>query len=179
LRRARDSVGAIFFLATLLVSPLLLPVGCDSHDRQDLKPPPGFAPPPLRPLHNGPRGGGLGFSQGFFPVEWGSDGKTWHWMGARGEIRLPNNGRPHTLRIAGWFPLEFLAAPPTIRIMIEGALLDTFVARERTLKRTYPIGEAQLGSGPATRVVLETSATANVPGDPRALGISIEEVGWQ
>ena len=167
-----------------LIAPFLISVGCIRDDRdRDLKPPLGFIPPPLRPLHNGPRGGGLRFGRGFFPGEAGSDGKTWHWMGARGEIRLPNDReslqRPHTLQLSGWFPLELLGAPPTIRIEMEDRLIDTFVASERMLRREYAIRKEQLGAGASTRVVLETSATAHAPGDPRALGISIEQVGWQ
>jgi hypothetical protein len=169
-------LAAIFFAVMVLA-----PGGCvrDEGRHQDLKPPPGFVPPPLRPLHNGPRDGGLGFGRGFFAVEWGADGKTWHWMGARGEIRLPNDQRPHTLRISGWFPLEFLGAPPAIRILLEDQVLDSFSARDRALKREYLVRQEQLGAGPAVRLVLETSATARAPGDPRALGIAIEEVGWQ
>lgn len=158
----------------------LISAGCIQDDRdEDLKPPRGFAPPPLRSLHNGPRGARLDFAEGFFPVEWGTNGMSWRWMGARGEIRLPNDHRSHLLRISGWFPLEFLAALPTIRLTLEDQTLDTFVPRDRTLRREYPIPKERLGAGPFIRLVLETSATASVPNDTRSLGISIDEVEWR
>jgi hypothetical protein len=159
---------------------LLLSTGCVRGDRhEDLTPPPGFAPPPLRSPRGGPRGDRVSFGRGFFPVEWGPDGRTWRWMGARGEIDLPNDGQAHLLRLSGWFPLEFLATPPAIRIALGDGLLDSFDARERRLAREYRISAAQLGLGPSSRLVLETSATALAPNDARALGISIEEVGWR
>jgi hypothetical protein len=100
-------------------------------------------------------------------------------MGARGEIRLQNDRRPRRLRIVGGVPLELLKEPPTIRIRLEDHLLDTFVARDRTLKKEYAVGADLLGSAPSVRLIIETSATARAPGDDRDLGVSIEQVGWQ
>jgi hypothetical protein len=154
-------------------------VSCTGPQEADLQPPPDFVPPPLIPLKKAPLHSRLVFGQGFSPMEWGIDGKTWHWMGAHGEIRLQNDSRPRTLRIVGWLPLEFLKDPPTIRIALEGHPLDTFVAHDRTLKREYSIGPDLLGSAPSARLIVDTSATARAPGDTRDLGVAIEQVGWQ
>jgi hypothetical protein len=157
----------------------LTAVSCTGPQETDLQPPPDFVPPPLLPPKKAPLHSRLVFGQGFFPMEWATDGKTWHWMGAHGEIRLENDARPRTLRIVGWLPLEFLEDPPAIRIALEGHLLDTFVARDRTLRKEYSVGPDVLGSAPSARLIIETSATARAPGDTRDLGVSIEQVGWQ
>jgi hypothetical protein len=158
---------------------VLSAVSCTGSQGVDLQPPPDFVPPPLLPLKKAPLHGRLVFGKGFFPMEWGMDAKTWHWMGASGEIRLQNDSRPRKLRIVGWLPLEFLKEPPTVRIALEDHLLDTFAARDRTLRKEYAIGLDLLGSAPSARLIIETSATARAPGDTRDLGVSIEQVGWQ
>jgi hypothetical protein len=157
----------------------LTAVSCTDPRGTDLQPPADFVPPPRLPLKKAPLHSRLVFGQGFFPMEWGTDGKTWHWMGAHGEIRLENDSRPRTLRIIGWLPLEFLKDPPTIRIALEDHLLGTFVARDRTLRKEYSIEPDILGAAPSARLIIETSATARAPGDTRDLGVSIEQVGWQ
>lgn len=166
-------------IRAIVLGMALIAVSCADPQDADLQPPPGFVPPPLRPLKKGPLHDRLVFGQGFSPMEWGTDARTWHWMGAHGEIRLQNNARLRKLRIVGWFPLEFLKEPPTIRISLGDHLLDTFVARDRTLRKEYSVGADLLGSAPSTRLIIETSATARAPGDTRDLGVSIEQVGWQ
>lgn len=145
----------------------------------DLQPPAGFTPPPLRPLQVNPPGSGrLGFGQGFYPVEVGPKGETWRWMRERGEVRLPQRGARCRLHITGWIPLEFLTEPPTIRISLQGHLIDSFRQTERALDRQYQVDPDLLGQQPSLLLVLETSHTAQAPRDPRDLGISIEKLSW-
>ena len=175
---------AIALLQRTIGLAIVLPIAvgassCSGPQDADLKPPTDFVPPPLRPLKKGPLHERVVFGPGFSPMEWGTDARTWHWMGARGEIRLQNDSRPRRLRILGWLPLEFLAEPPTIRVAIEDHLLDTFVARDRTLRKEYAVGADLMRAAPSVRLIIETSATARVPGDTRDLGVSIEQVGWR
>ena len=154
-------------------------VGCTAGGADaDLRPPPGFQPPPIRALHNVAVDGRLGFGRGFWPMEVGSDGKTWRWMSDRGEVRLLAQHRPRRLRIVGWLPLEFLAAPPTLHVRLGDRVLDSFVASERGLDRAYLVTPDLFGGAASALLVIETSATAHVPGEPRDLGVSIESVRW-
>lgn len=146
---------------------------------EDLKPPPGFRPPPVRALQAGPPSGRLGFGSGFWPIEFSNEGKSWHWMAERGEIRLPNDRRPRKLRIVGWLPTEFLDAPPTIRISIGNHLADSFVGSKHELDRAYVVNPDLLGDAPSVLLIIETSSTARIPGDTRDLGVSIETISWE
>lgn len=151
----------------------------DRDSDADLQPPAGFTPPPVRPLQANPPGSGkLGFGQGFFPIEVGSEGETWRWMQERGEIRLPNRGGRCRLRITGWVPLEFLTEPPTIRISLQNHLVDSFRQTQRPLDRQYLFAAELLGSQPSVLLVLETSHTGQAPRDARDLGLSIETLSW-
>jgi hypothetical protein len=100
-------------------------------------------------------------------------------MGARGEVRLRNDGQPHTLRIKGWIPLEFLKEPPTLEIRIQGQLLDSFLQREAKFERSYDVPARTLGSGPTVLLTIATDKIAHAPHDARDLGVSIEQVEWQ
>jgi hypothetical protein len=149
-------------------------------DREDLTPPPGFVAPPVRELQANPAGAGrLGFGAGFFPMEVGGDGRTWRWMGGRGELRLRNDGRRHRLRLAGWVPLEILGGAPTVRLGIEGHPLDTFTQRDPPFAKEYVVTPELLGRAPAAVLVIETDRTGQAPGDPRTLGVSIEKITWE
>ena len=171
----------LFPLRAILLVGVVMPTACGGAGGDvDLKPPPGFVPPPVRPLQRVPVHGRLGFGRGFWPLELGADGKTWRWMAGRGEIRLRNDHRQRQrrLRILGWVPLEFLKGAPTIRITLESHLLDTFVASARTLNRGYLIKPELFGDASSALLVIETSATVRAPGDTRDLGVSIEGVQW-
>lgn len=171
------------FAATFRVLWLrALPMACVSclgaREVEDMKPPADFVPPPIRPLLRNPPGAArLGFGQGFYSLEVG-DGLTWHWMGGRGELRLRNHGDTRTLRISGWIPMEFMKQPPRIRIGVDDRTLDDFVAPKREFVWEYVLGPELMGLGPTVLLVLETSQTVRAPGDPRDLGISIEQVSW-
>lgn len=171
--------GRVLLGAVLLAGSGMQSACARRAEDEDLKPPPGFRPPPIRTLQAGPPGGRLGFGSGFWPIEFNSEGKSWHWMADRGEIRLHNDRRQRNLRIVGWLPTEFLDSPPTIRISIGNHLVDTFVGSKHELNREYLIKPELLGDAPSALLFIQTSATAKVPGDTRDLGVSIEAVRWE
>ena len=83
------------------------------------------------------------------------------------------------LRLLGWLPLEYLTAPPTIRITIAGHLVDTFVGSAYVLDRQYLVEPGWLTDQPKVTLAIDTSATTRAPGDTRELGVSIESVTWR
>jgi hypothetical protein len=147
-------------------------------DDQDLKPPADFVAPPVRSLRASDASRNIGFDRGFYPIEVGGDGRRWRWMGGRGEVRLANDGGDRRLRISGWVPLEFMSEPPTIRIELEGHLVETFVASKREFTWDWVIGRETIGASPSVVLRIETSRTARAPGDPRDLGLSIQRLDW-
>jgi hypothetical protein len=175
------SAGAkspVVVMVVVVVTGLAL--GCSrARDEQDLRPPPGFVPPPVRPLVKNPAGAGrIGYGAGFYLQEVGAAGETWRWMAARGEVRLRNDGRARRLRLAGWIPLEYTHQPSRIRISVEGHALDDFVQTAREFDKRYVVQPAVLGSAPSVVLVIETDRTIVAPGDTRPLGLSVETLGW-
>jgi hypothetical protein len=166
-------------VASLLACAIAAASCLDSKDDADLLPPPGYAPPPVRPLQVNPPGAGrLGFGRGFWPLEVGSKGETWRWMGGRGEVRLRNPRARRKLRIVGHIPREFMNEAPTLRISIGVRVLDAFLQTDRPLDKEYWVEPALMGSEPSVLVVIETSRTARAPRDSRDLGASIERLAW-
>jgi hypothetical protein len=157
----------------------LMTVSCARSEDEDLKPPPDFVPPPVRPLQSNPVGAGrLGFGEGFYPAEFG-EGTTWRWMGRRGELRLRNNGEPRKLQIAGWLPLEYMKGPPKIRLTLDSKVVADFVGSEHDFVWEYTLRPELLGSSSTVLLAIETSKTVNAPGDTRDLGVSIKRVVWE
>jgi hypothetical protein len=148
-------------------------------DVEDLTPPPGFVPPPATapekiPLSTDrPR-----FGLGFFPVERNPDGKSWRWMGRRGEVVLPISGGRHRLRVTGWVPIELLQKPPTIRLTLGTNVLDSFVIPGATLDKELLVDDPRDPSNLAL-LVIETDRTVRPPNDPRELGVLIEQIVWE
>ena len=173
------STGATLALIGLLAGGCARTPISSTWDDEDLQPPPGFVPPPVRALAPIPLHERLGFVRGFWPLEFGPAGKTWHWMGSHGEIQLQNNHRQQRLRLLGWLPLEFLTTPPTVRITLGDHVVDTFVGSAYVLDREYLVEPGWLGDGPTVTLAIDTSATIRAPGDTRELGVSIESVTWR
>lgn len=150
-----------------------------SRNDEDLTPPPGFVPPPVVSLRTNPAGlARRGFRDGFYPEEFG-EGRRWRWMGARGEVRLSNDGAARQLRIGGWLPTEYMSDKPTIRISLGAHTLGQFVENAREFEWKYVVGPDLLGPAPAVTLVIETSETVKAPGDPRDLGVSIDRLDWE
>jgi hypothetical protein len=146
---------------------------------EDLRPPPGFAAPAVRPLQKAPlRAHRLEFGAGFSPLEVGPDGTTWRWMGSHGEIRLTNDaGRRHELRVRARL-FEGLARPPSIRIAVNGHVLDSFQATGPTLDRRYTVEAEIVAAASQPGLTIDTSETGNAPDDPRDLGLAVERLDW-
>jgi hypothetical protein len=100
-------------------------------------------------------------------------------MAKRGLIQLPTRHVAATLHLAGWAPLEFLKEAPTVLVTINDHEIDRFAPSGRTFSRDYRVDPAMTGESSLARLVLETSATAQAPGDPRDLGLSITELDWR
>lgn len=163
----------------LTLGAALTLASCSGGDDTDLRPPPGYAPPPFHPLSGPvPRGTLVRYGEGFYGLEAGSAGATWRWMSKRGTVHLPNDHHDRRLHLEGWVPLALLNETPTLRITLEGVELDRFVAAGGTFTRDYTISRARLGDAPAVRLTIETSTTAHAPGDIRELGVSLTALNW-
>jgi hypothetical protein len=148
-------------------------------DDADLLPPPGFSAPPVRPLRFNPTGPDrLGFGAGFYSPDVLADGRTWHWMGTSGDLRLRSDGTNRELRLVMGVPLRFMSKNPTIRLTLEGREIDHFVPMTDAIRKEYAIPASALGAGPAAILHFETTVVARVPGDSRDLGLSIQEYEW-
>jgi hypothetical protein len=173
-RLTRSNLGLAWLLA--------MAGGCrPAAEREDLKPPAGFRPPPIRPLRQGPlRPGRIEFGTGFHPLESHRNGKTWRWMGKRGDVLLPAGPADtgHRLRLRGWVPLELLPRPPTVRISLGGRLLDSFRPEQSDFDRRHQIEPERVAGATALPLRIETDQTGQARGDPRELGVSIEQIEW-
>ncbi len=150
--------------------------GCQQGEDNDVLPPAGLSLAPPTPVVTSPLGP-TRFGKGWFPIESNAQG-SWRWMGAVGEIQVPTFGAKARLKILGWAPVELLAKPPTLRIVINGHEIDHFVAPVGRLKKEYNIALDQQGDLPEALLQIETSATAMAPGDPRELGFALVSVAW-
>jgi hypothetical protein len=163
----------------LMVCAVVMLPACRVADDTDLQPPPGFAPLPVQPIEKqAKRAERSEFGAGFHPPERDPEGRTWRWMGRRGEIRLPNGQLPRRLRISGWVPVALMKAPPTVRITIGDRLLETFAVADGELRREYRVSAPLSESGGWSRLVIETDTAVRVAGDPRDLGVAIERADW-
>jgi len=158
-------------------------------DMADLQPPPGFTPPPVRPLRKAPlRADRLGFGLGFWPAEH-DESKTWYWMGARGEVRLAPREQtgdggaraagPHRLRIVGRVLRDRMPRAPTLRITLGGHLLASFEPADAAVDWAMTVGADVARAAASAPLVIETDTTVRVPGDPRDLGLAIDALDWQ
>jgi hypothetical protein len=123
--------------------------------------------------------GRVGFGRGFYPREVGLDGHSWRWMTNRGEVRMRNEASSDgKLRVAGSVPIEFMPSLPTIRITLENHLIDSFVPTRREFSKEYAVSPELLDSAPWVLLVVETNRVVHAPGDPRDLGVLIDELSF-
>ena len=168
--------------AALALMAALALASCGArHDEADLQPPPGYAPPPYRPVQKAPpRSERIVFGEGFYPLESNASGMTWRWMGRRGVVALPGGRqRGKRLRIRGWVPVELLSGAPTLRIALDDHPLDLFVPEGREFSRDYLIPGDFRAPGATTKLSIETSAPARTPSDTRELGVSFTALDWR
>jgi len=168
-------------LAGVLLMPLVGVVagnvGCQrSEEDADVLPPVGLSNATTQPVVTSPLGP-VRFGQGWYPIESNAQG-SWRWMGQMGEIHVPTTTAKTRLKISGWAPLELLSAPPTMRVSVNGKEIDRFAPPLGRFKKEYDVAREAASDQPETLVRLETSATANAPNDPRALGFALVSVVW-
>jgi hypothetical protein len=169
----RRTVFAVGFLAIAFASH-----GCSKPDEDaDLVPPPGYVPKVVHPLLEA-KGAHAHFGSGWFPME-SNAGGAWRWMAKTGEIKI-TSGNLATgvhVRIEGWTPNADLPAPSTLRVLVDGREIDSFVTPPTQFVKEYDLPE-QPDAGQETTVVLEVSATASPPGETRALGFALRAFSW-
>ena len=152
-------------------------VGCQrSEEDADILPPVGLSNSATQPVVTSPLGP-LRFGQGWYPIESNAQG-SWRWMGQIGEIHVPTTPAKARLKISGWAPLELLSTPPTMHVSVNGKEIDRFAPPLGRFKKEYDVAREAESDQPETLVRLETSATANAPNDPRALGFALVSVVW-
>jgi hypothetical protein len=109
------------------------------------------------------------FGDGWFDEERAGD-DSWRWMGTRSVTMLPP--LPHaTLELSFAVPLDLLPAPQAITIMLDGRLLERFVATTPEVTRRFEDVSGR-------ELVIETDRVAHAPNDERALGLRLRALGW-
>ena len=125
----------------------------------------------------------VNFGQGFSGVE-GSGDNTWRWMAGEGVVSLKNTGKEMKLRLVGDAPIEQLGSKPTIKLVLNGEVLDQFPGA-RNLEKEYVIPVAKQGNNPNSELRITTDKTL-VPkekdpksNDGRVLGLSVRKIVWE
>jgi hypothetical protein len=114
------------------------------------------------------------FGEGWYEEEsLGED--VWRWMGRRGVITLPGSSAPARLQLSLRVPIEALPRSPAIAIRFNGVVVDEFEARSPVEVRDIALMPTP---GKAGEVVIETTKTAGIAGDPRELGVRLEGLRW-
>jgi len=173
----------------LLCAGALALGGCEQPSEQtaDLKPPPGFSPPPVQTPQKVPlRADRVDFGTGFSSVEH-DRGNTWRWMGARGEVHLGyrmvvaegSTGRPYRLRVVGWFARDEMKRAPTIRITLGGQLVGSFSPEGDNFDQAWTVPVDLARTAANAPLVIETDTVVHAPGDSRDLGLAISAIDWR
>lgn len=114
------------------------------------------------------------FGEGWYGEEV-RDGQVWRWMGRRAALTLPPASAPARLQLRLRLPIEALRDVPTITVRFNGAAIDSFAARAPVEVHDYTLTPR---SGVASELVIETTDAAKVAGDPRDLGVRLDDVRW-
>ena len=110
--------------------------------------------------------------------------RSFRWMnGARATVLLPGVEDERRLSLQGYLPLDAMDGAPSVTILVDGEVIDRFVATRPAVLRTYVLGAR---SGPAsTSYVLEIGldrvANAQKKGigaDARDLGMRLDALTW-
>ncbi|HET7451821.1 MAG TPA: glycosyltransferase family 39 protein [Thermoanaerobaculia bacterium] len=128
----------------------------------------------------GPWTPGPDFGSGWFGEERDRD-ERFRWMGRRGEVLLPACAPPARLELSVLAPLSELGGPPTIEVIVNGAVVDrrTLVAPRTELAYTL----AAKKDAP-NRLVLTTDRVFNPKregrsADDRDLGLEVRNLRWE
>ena len=137
----------------------------------------------IDPLDRNPTA--IKYGAGFDSLEGNPAGVSWRWMSNEGVVQLRNTGQAMRLRIEGNVPVEAFPRPTKIKVLLNGTLLETVVARERNLVREYQITAAQQGQDEwsqlqliADQVMTPNSIDSRNP-DKRHLSLSLTKLLWE
>ena len=124
-----------------------------------------------------PIAGTIRYVDGWYDEE-GSGADTWRWMGRRARLVLQPIASGGELRFSANVPLD-AEAPPTLRVSIDGRVVDDFVVSTRTFTRRYDVPP----SDAAHEVVFDLSNAVNparqhLGGDTRDLGMQLRTISW-
>ncbi|MEP7272221.1 MAG: hypothetical protein ABI882_12020 [Acidobacteriota bacterium] len=137
----------------------------------------------IQPLDRMPAG--IKYGDGFSELERTPDGVSWRWMSDEGVALLENTGRPMRLRIEGAVPIYGFKRSSTIKVILNGALLETVVAGGQALVLEYQISKSQQGDRESSelRLVADQALTPNDidPRNPdrRRLSFSLTGLRWE
>lgn len=123
------------------------------------------------------------FGKGFSNLERNNDG-TWRWMADEGIVNVWNYRRPVLFRFHGRAPTGRMVKPPTIRVHVNGELLDEFQGQSPRSDHAYQLTAAQLGNNDWIEIKITTTDVV-VPAevdakskDHRRLGYQFYEFEW-
>ena len=124
-----------------------------------------------------PIAGTIRYVDGWYDEE-GSGADTWRWMGRRARLVLQPIAGGGELRFSANVPLD-AEAPPTLRVSIDGRVVDDFVVSTRAFTRRYDVPP----SDAAHEVVFDLSNAVNparqhLGGDTRDLGMQLRTISW-
>ena len=118
------------------------------------------------------------FGDGWWPVE-GHGEHPWRWMGDHGRLLLPPVGNTAKLELEMRIPDEIMRPPPTIRVILNGALVARFAPSEAHFTRQYEVG-ALPGENSLEITTTRTinQAKRGIGPDARELGLMLEGLSW-
>jgi hypothetical protein len=114
------------------------------------------------------------FISGWFPPE-RSGVDEWRWMTGHSVTSLPPSSGLTKLRIQFDVPDELMSSPPTISILLNGAVIDRFKAPEAHLVREY---EVTPGAGANSLEISTDRTLARLSSDRRDLGLLVRFLSW-
>ena len=101
-------------------------------------------------------------------------------MGARSVAILPPMNGEARLTLAMYFPLDALRTTPNVTIRINGALVDSFQAKTKSLEREIVVRARADGNNElliATDRVVNPAAE-HLGADARTLGLRLNSITW-
>ena len=106
--------------------------------------------------------------------------RAWRWMGLESRAILPGLTGEAELGLEFYVPLDALPEPPEVTVVLNGAVVDRFRARQATMTRSWRV-PAREGAN-ELRITLDRAvnpARAGLSGDARDLGIRLDAIRWK
>ncbi len=114
------------------------------------------------------------FVSGWYPAE-RSGVEEWRWMSSHSTTTLPRSTGTTKLHIQFDVPDELMSQPPTVSIVINGAVIDRFKAPEAHLVREYDVTPGAVSN------ILEITTDRTLKSfgsDARDLGLLVRYLSW-